>query len=114
MRLQKWFRDNALALLSQVAVAALVAWGLASTFLWMGERASRQRREAALYRGGSPASSRGLYTQAQYGSGSSSYDFHFTSDLKTGLEPVSSGLRDIEDALNDINGTLEDIKGAIK
>lgn len=114
MRLQKWFRDNALALLSQVVVAALVAWGLVSTLFWMGERASRKRLEATLYRGGGPVSSRGLYTQAQYGSGSSSYDFHFTSDLKTGLEPVISGLRDIEDALEEINGTLKDIKGAIK
>ncbi len=114
MRLQKWFRDNAMAIMSQVVVAALVAWGLASTFLWMGERSARQRLESALYRGASLTSSRGLYTQAQYGSGSSSYDFHFTSDLKTGLEPVSSGLRNIEDALEEINGTLKDIKGAIK
>lgn len=41
MKLQKWFRDHALALLSQVAVAGLVAWGLVSTLLWMGERAAR-------------------------------------------------------------------------
>lgn len=114
MRMQKWFRDNALALLSQVAIAGLVAWGLASTLLWIGERASRQRLEAALYRGTTPASTRGLYAQAQYGSGSSSYDFHFTSDLKTGLEPVSSRLSDIEDALGDINATLKEIKGVIR
>ncbi len=114
MRIQKWFKDNALALLSQVAVAMLVAWGLASTLLWIGERSSRQRLEAALYRGTAPVYTRGLYTQAQYGSGSSSYDFHFTSDLKTGLEPVSSRLSDISDALEDINATLKEIKGAIK
>lgn len=70
--------------------------------------------ESALYRVSSPGSIRGLYTQAQYGSGSSLYDYHFTSDLKTGLEPVSSSLKDIARRLEDINGTLKDIKGVIK
>ncbi|MGB9589638.1 MAG: hypothetical protein ACPL68_02000 [Candidatus Hydrothermia bacterium] len=114
MKIQGWFRDNALALLSQIAICGLVVWATISTVFWVSERASRQRLEAALYRGAGPASGRSLYTQAQYGSGSSSYDFHFTSDLKTGLEPVSSNLRDIEDALKEINGTLEEIKGAMK
>lgn len=114
MRLQKWFRDNALALLSQMAIAGLVFWAALSTLLWIGERSARESLEAQIRRGVLPASSRGLYIPAQYGSSSSSYDYHFTSDLKTGLEPVSSSLRDIAKRLEDINGTLKDIRGAMK
>ncbi|MEO0145811.1 MAG: hypothetical protein ABIM59_08130 [candidate division WOR-3 bacterium] len=82
MRLQKWFRDNALGILSQVVVAGLVVWATISTLFWIGERSARQNLEDQIRRGSFPASGRSLYARAQYGSGSSLKDIKGAMKIK--------------------------------